>query len=67
MSQLNAFGYKSIFEHMLKYVLVKKYLKYTLYALKIPMTSKRDTITHQFMYKVDKENYANKQMIFRYF
>ena len=41
---------------MLKYVLVKKYLKYTLHALKIAMPSKRDTITiftRQFMYKVD--------------
>ena len=43
-------------EHMFIYVLVKKYLKYTLQALKIPMPSKRDTITiftRQFMYKVD--------------
>ena len=37
--------YKSISEHMLKYILVKKYLKYTLFALKIPTTSKRGTIT----------------------
>ena len=41
---------------MIKYVLVKKKLKYTLQELKIPMPSKRDTITIftcQFMYKVD--------------
>ena len=38
------------------YILIKKYLKYTLHALKIPMPSKRDTITiftRRFMYKVD--------------
>ena len=43
-------------EHMFKYALVKKYLKYTLHAPKIPMPSKRDTITiftRQFMKKVD--------------
>ena len=36
----------------------------------ICMTSKRDTITiftHHFMYKVDKENHASKQLISRYF
>ena len=70
MSHLKAFGSKSMPEHMLIVILVKKYLKYTLYALKIPMTSLHDTITiftHQCMKKVDiKKNHINKQMIFKY-
>ena len=56
VSHLKAFGFKSMPEHMLIFILFKKYLKYTLYALKIPMTSKRDIVTiftHQCMYKVN--------------
>ena len=45
ISHFKVFGSKSMPKHMLIFILVKKYLKYTLHALNIPMTSKHDTMT----------------------
>ena len=45
ISHLKVFGSKSMPKHMLVFILVKKYLKYTLHALNIPMTSEHDTMT----------------------
>ena len=56
ISHFKVFGSKSMPKHMLIFILVKKYLKYTLHALNIPMTSKHDTMTiftTLCMYKVD--------------
>ena len=39
ISHFKEFGSKSMPKHMLIFILVKKYLKYTLHALNIPMTS----------------------------
>ena len=45
ISHFKLFGSKSMPKNMLIFILVKKYLKYTLHALNIPMTSKHDTMT----------------------